>query len=143
MADFVFNLKGIVFLIILAEFTKRLLISKQYSKYINFAVSIFVVGVMIAGIKGTSFTIENDFKFENQTIQNQENLIKLEYEKKIIANISNILAEKDINDIKIEVEIDDKYNVTKLIVYATDKFDKIKAIIEGLGIKNYEVRHFK
>lgn len=143
MTDFILNLKGIVFLIILAEFTKKLMLSKKYSKYINFAVSIFVIGVIIAGIKGTNFSIQSDFKFENPTTQSSENLVKKEYEKKIIADLSNTFSKNGINDYKIELETDDKYNITKLIVNAADKLDKIKAIIEGLGIKNYEVRHIK
>lgn len=142
MADFILNLKGIVFLIMLAEFAKKLMISKQYSKYINFAISIFIIGVILSGIKGISFNLDSNYTYENPTEQTSENLIKKEYEKKIIEQISNLLAKNGINYLKIEVEIDDKYHVTKLIVHSNDKTGKVGGIIEGLGIKNYEVRHY-
>lgn len=142
MADFILNLKGIVFLIVLAEFAKRLMISKQYSKYINFAISIFIIGVIISGIRGVDFNFDNNFQYESSAQKKSENLIKIEYEKKIIEQISNVLKKNGINYLKIEVEIDDKYNVTKLIVNSNDKAEKIGGIIEGLGIRNYEVRHY-
>jgi hypothetical protein len=142
MADFILNLKGIVFLIMLAEFAKKLMISKQYSKYINFAISIFIIGVILSGIKGISFNLDSNYTYENPTEQTSENLIKKEYEKKIIEQISNLLAKNGINYLKVEVEIDDKYHVTKLIIHSNDKTEKVGGIIEGLGIKNYEVRHY-
>ena len=134
MRDIIFNLKNIVVVILASEFLKQLVLGDKYKKYISLAVSLSVIGFIIATISGTAFDISIQPDFNYSPPEGNENMIITEYKKKIMEKITKEIPEIS----EIEVEIDDDYNVTGLSVKTKD-YEKTDKKLKELGFTGYEI----
>ena len=139
MELFIFNLKGIVVIILMCEFMKNLLTTEKFAKYINIAVSVFIIGFIITSIKGTTFDYDPNYSFNYSQGTISENGLKEQYEKQICDKIKAKLDEKNIAIISIEVAADEEYQIEELKIKTSENKEKIEILLEGLGIENYEV----
>jgi len=135
MDDIIFNLKNIVVVILAAEFMKNLMASTKYKKYINFALSIVVIGFLLSSFTGMRFDRLNEQDFNYTENISTENMIATEYKRKIAEKISESFPKDSFPEFSIE--LDDNYNVVKLSV-KTD-YKNAEKILNELGFVNYEV----
>ena len=135
MLNIIFNLKNIVVLILASEFLKQLVLSKKYKSYINFAISMSIIGFIIALISGASFDISSQPDFNYFEPESSENLIIKEYKNKITEKISQSIPDAS----EIEVFIDNEYNITNLKIKVKEISADTAKILEELGFTDYEI----
>lgn len=128
MYDFIFQLKGIVTVILISEFLKELLITKRFHNYIHFAVSLILFSFFLGFIGGTDVTIPEipDYAVP----ESNENLLKSEYEIKISEAVQKKLSDSGISA-DVSVELDNRYEITNITVYTAAPPESVKALLEG------------
>ena len=135
MAEIIFNLKSVVIVILVSEFMKQLISGEKYKKYINFAISLMVIGFLLSVISGTKLDIIGQEEFNYTEIESSENLIISEYKNKIAERISGKFPKDEPPE--FEIEVDDSYNVISIKV-KTD-YEDTEKILEELGFTDYEI----
>ena len=71
-------------------------------------------------------------EFHNSTIETEtENLVLSEYETQIANKISEELSKNNLNVQKVEVCLDNQYNITSVTVFSNESTDKIQAVLKG------------
>ena len=135
MADIIFSLKNIVIVILVSEFMKQLMSDTKYKRYIDFAISLIVIGFVISAATGKSFNISPSPDFNYTEGLNEENLIANEYKNKIAERVAEKFPDGELPE--FEIELDEKYTIVKIRV-KTDYPDAEK-IIKELGFTSYEI----
>jgi len=135
MAEIIFNLKSVVIVILASEFMKQLISGEKYKKYINFAISLMIIGFLLSAVSGTKLdiTVQEDFNYTE--IEGSENLIISEYKNKIAEGISEKFPKGEPPE--FEIEVDDNYNVISIKVKTGH--ENAEKILEELGFTNYEI----
>ena len=128
MYDLIFQLKGIVTVILISEFLKELLSTKRFHKYIQFAVSLVLFLFILSLIGGTDFTLPElpDYIVP----KSHENLLKYEYETKISEAVQKKLSDSGISA-EISVRLNEQYEITNITVYTAAPPESVKALLEG------------
>ena len=129
------NLKNIVIVILASEFIKNLAVGDMYKKYINFAVSLVVIGFLISSLSSAKFDITAQTDFNYAEVESNENLILKEYKKNIAEKLAKKFPENETPE--FEIEVDNEYNVVHIKVNSS--CENAGKILEELGFMNYEI----
>jgi hypothetical protein len=135
--NLIFSLKNVVIVILACEFMKNLLAADRYKKYIGYALSVFVLGFIITGVRGAAFDLPDGYGVSvSENIAGEANTLKAEYEKQICQKVAAKLSEAKIEVVSVEAYADAKYNLTALNVKVKNDVPKATAVLEELGLKN-------
>ena len=117
--------QGIIIAIIATSILQMILPDNKNKKYINVVVGIYILFCIISPVIGKDFNLENIDVDEYITIENSTNKedtdvynesIGETFKDKIIYNIKSQLKSKGYEAKNINISIDDKYNITKIVI---------------------------
>ena len=129
MTEWIANLKQVVLVVLACEFLKELLSTDSFRKYVQFALRLFLFLFLISSLFQVDFSLP---EFHNSTIETEtENLVLSEYETQIANKISEELSKNNLNVQKVEVCLDNQYNITSVTVFSNESTDKIQAVLKG------------
>ena len=129
MTEWIANLKQVVLVVLACEFLKELLSTDSFRKYVQFALLLFLFLFLISSLFQVDFSLP---EFHNSTIETEtENLVLSEYETQIANKISEELSKNNLNVQKVEVCLDNQYNITSVTVFSNESTDKIQAVLKG------------
>lgn len=120
--------KGIAIAVVIGIIIKLILPENSNKKYIKVVISLFILFTIISPVIGKKTDL-NDIDFENylkneielngtesseKIKENYDNSIKEKFINKTIETINEKLNEKEIYCNKIEIKIDDSFNITEI-----------------------------
>lgn len=146
MNEILFNLKGTVLIIVVAEFLKNFMCNKKYKKYVGICINLLILSYLFFQILGFDFS---EYEFNSDIYisdtSEYENKIIAEYEKNVSGELMEKYRQNNIFSVlNVITKADDKYNVVSLKIYVNNEVQdkeikKIITVTEGAGIKNYEI----
>lgn len=146
MNEILFNLKGTVLIIVVAEFLKNFMCNKKYKKYVGICINLLILSYLFFQILGLDFS---EYEFNSDIYisdtSEYENKIIAEYEKNVSGELMEKYRQNNIFSVlNVITKADDKYNVVSLKIYVNNEVQdkeikKIITVTEGAGIKNYEI----
>ncbi len=129
MTEWIANLKQVVLVVLACEFLKELLSTDSFRKYVQFALRLFLFLFLISSLFKVDFSLP---EFHTPTIETEtENLLLSEYETQIANKISEELSKNNLSAKKVEVCLDNQYNIASVTVFSRESTDKIQAVLKG------------
>ena len=146
MNEILFNLKGTVLIIVVAEFLKNFMCNKKYKKYVGICINLLILSYLFFQISGLDFSgYEFNSDIYISDTSEYENKIIAEYEKNVNGELMEKYRQNNIFSVlNVITKADDKYKVVSLKIYVNNEVQdkeikKIITVTEGAGIKNYEI----
>ncbi len=137
MLSLIMKLKSVVFVILLCEFLKELLVGEKFKQYIQFAVSLFLFTFFLSAF------LHTDFSFvplsELMVSYESENLLLQQYETQIETAVSEELSKNQCSFQTVSVTLSDSYEIKNIRIISEEDPNKIHSLLKG--DVPYEVVH--
>lgn len=123
------ELKSVIFVILISEFFKELLVGDRFRKYIQFAVSLFLFSFLLSTLFRTDFSlpdIPREFIYPTQ-----QNLLQNEFSATIREEIEKNLTAQKISYHEIRVQLSDTYELESVVIVTNESRETIQQHLKG------------
>ena len=129
METWFLSLKAVICVILVSEFLKELLLGESYKKYIQFAVSLFIFGILLSSV------LQSDFSFpqlpEEISVTQSENLLIKQYEAEITHQIAQTLSTHGLSFERISTTLSPQYEIEHIQIESFEDYNVIDAVMKG------------